>query len=310
MCEIIERMINSLPPLNAVRAFVAAARHQSFTLAASELHVTHSAVSRQIKALETHLGVLLFERRVRQVSLTVEGLRFFAQADAALRQISLAAQSVMGQAPERVVRINVRPSFAVRWLIPRLPDFVERYPGIEPHVLTSTLRPDKAVDSFDIAIRRGHDGWPPSIELRPFLEDEVCVVASPALLDTHPITDPHSLASLALLWSKTRKADWDDWLTHTGVGKVKPASRMQFDHEHFVLQAAMDGLGFAVVPMSLVSNGLASGHLRCLFPDLRMPVPRYYYGIASNAVPEARFFAEWLEHQLAGRRGSVPFVMG
>lgn len=299
MCEIIEHMINTLPPLNAVRAFVAAARHQSFTLAASELHVTHSAVSRQVKALEMHLGVFLFERRTRQISLTVEGLRFFAQAEAALTQIALAAESVMGQAPERVVKINVRPSFAVRWLIPRLPDFVERYPGIEPHVLTSTLRPDKATDSFDIAIRRGHYGWPATIELRPFLEDEVCVVASPALLKSHPVIEPRALASLVLLWAKSRKGDWEDWLAHTGVEKIKPASKMQFDHEHFVLQAAMDGLGFAVVPVSLVSNGLATGQLRCLFPRLRMPVPRYYYGIAPNAVPEVRCFAEWLESELA-----------
>jgi len=302
MCEIIERMDLTLPPLNAVRAFVAAARHQSFTLAANELHVTHSAVSRQIKVLEAFIGVRLFERRIRQVSLTVEGLRYFAQAEAALRQISAATQAVMGHVPEQVVRINVRPSFAVRWLIPRLPDFVARYPGIEPHVLTDTQLPDKAVDDFDIAIRRGHSGWPASIELRPFIEDEVCVVAAPALIEAHDISEPASLAACVLLWAKTRKGDWDAWLNHGGFDKVPPAGQMQFDHVHFVLQAAVDGLGFAVVPMSLASSGIASGQLRCLFPGWRMPVNRYYYGIAANAVPEARFFAQWLERELVGHK--------
>ncbi|WP_238935093.1 LysR substrate-binding domain-containing protein [Pseudomonas typographi] len=299
MCEKIERMLNSLPPLNAIRAFVCAARHQSFTLAASELHVTHSAVSRQVKALEAYLGVRLFERRIRQVSLTVEGLRFFAQAEAALSQIVAAAQSVMGQMPSRVVKINVRPSFAVRWLIPRLPDFVERYPGIEPQVLTTTLPPAKATDHFDITVRRGHEGWPPSIAVHPFLEDEACVVAAPALLENHAVTDPGALASCVMLWSRSRKGDWDAWLAHTGIAPVKPAGQMQFEHVHFVLQAAIDGLGFAVAPVSLVSAGIASGQLRCPFPTLRMPVPRYYYGIARNAVPEARFFAAWLEDELA-----------
>ena len=111
-----------LPPLNAVRAFVAAARHQSFTHAALELHVTHSAISRQVKALEAHLGVDLFERKTRQVLLTAAGHQFHAQVGPALAQIGAAAQALRGDAGLRSVKINVRPSFAVRWLIPRLPE--------------------------------------------------------------------------------------------------------------------------------------------------------------------------------------------
>ena len=299
-------MVDSLPPLNAVRAFVAAARHQSFTLAAHELHVTHSAVSRQVKALESHLGVLLFERRVRQVSLTAAGQKFFAQADAALKQLAAAAQSAMSEAPASVLRINVRPSFAVRWLIPRLPDFVAQYPGIEPQVLTSTLAPDKAVDHFDIAIRRGREGWPSAIPLRPFLQDEACLVASPALLARHPVATPDALMPLVLLWARTRRTSWDAWLAHTGVGKLQPAGQMQFDHEYFVLQAVMDGLGFAVVPMSLVSNALASGQLRNPLPDLRMPLARYYYGVAPDAAPQAQAFAAWLDEALARQAAHHP----
>jgi len=293
-------MTSALPPLNAVRAFVAAARHQSFTLAANELHVTHGAISRQIKALEAYLGVSLFERRTRQVSLTVEGLKFYAQSDAALKQIAAAAQSVMGQAPTHVVRINVRPSFAVCWLIPRLPGFVERHPGIEPHVLTTTLAPDRAAEGFDVAIRRGDEGWPSSVQLRPFLHDEACIVAAPALLDAHPVAEPRALASLVLLSSRTRKRDWDDWLQHAQAGPIEPAGHMQFDHTHFVLQAATDGLGFTVAPMSLAARSVASGRLRCLFPERAMPVARYYYGVAHDAAPQARTFIAWLEDEMAG----------
>ncbi len=297
MCYKIEHMNHSLPPLNAVRAFVAAARHQSFSLAANELHITHSAVSHQVKALEAYLGVRLFERRVRQVSLTVEGLRFFKQTETALDQIASAAQSVMNQPPERVVKINVRPSFAVRWLIPRLPDFIARHPGIEPHVLTTTAAPE-ASDDFDIAIRRGVKGWSDSMQLYPFIEDDVCLVASPATVETAAITRPQALAQLTLLSAKTRKGDWDAWCEKAGIKPVTPAGQMQFDHVHFVLQAVADGLGFAAVPRSLVSSDIASGRLCCPFPNLTLPVTRYYYGIAHNAVEDTRAFAAWLESQM------------
>ena len=231
-----------LPPLHAVRAFVAAARHQSFTRAAVELHVTHGAVSRQVKALETHLGVPLSERLTRQVVLTADGQAFFADAAAALSQIGAAATALMARAPARAVRINVRPSFAVRWLIPRLPAFVAQYPGIEPQVVTSTAMPSKVADGFDVAIRRGLQGWPPSIQVKPFLDDEVQVVGAPSLFKTQGVGAPPALAAHVLLSARTRKSDWDDWQRAAGV-RLKPAGRLQFDHLHLVLQAALDGLG-------------------------------------------------------------------
>jgi LysR family glycine cleavage system transcriptional activator len=291
----IERMLPRLPPLNAVRAFVAAARHQSFTRAAIELHVTHSAVSRQIKTLEAHLGVPLFERRIRQVALTAEGQAFFTEAAAGLAQIGAAATALTARAPQRAVRINVRPSFAVRWLIPRLPAFVERHPGIEPQVVTSTAVPARVVDGFDVAVRRGLEGWPPSIQVRPFLEDEVLVVGAPALFRTLPVDAPRALAAHVLLSARTRKGDWDDWKRQAGIPRLKPAGRLQFDHLHLVLQAAVDGLGVAMGPASLVAHDLATGRLQSPLPHLRMPLVRYYYGLAPDAAPEAQCFADWLE---------------
>jgi len=299
MREKIARMPLREPPLNAVRAFAAAARHLSFTRAALELHVTHSAVSRQIKSLEEFLGVALFERRIRQVALTAEGQQFFAEVQPALAQINAAARALQSQGPARAVRINVRPSFAVRWLIPRLPSFVERFPEIEPQVVTSTVMPEEAVGSFDIAVRRGLEGWPSSMEVQPFLEDEVMVVGAPALFKTHPLPDLRALASHVLLSARTRKDDWDAWKKQVGAPRARPAGRLQFDHLHFVLQAAVDGLGIALAPTSLVSHDLASGRLQSPLPELRMTLERYYYGLAPDAAPEASYVAEWFEQMQA-----------
>jgi LysR family glycine cleavage system transcriptional activator len=284
-----------LPPLNAVRVFVAAARHQSFTRAAAELHVTHGAVSRQIKALEAHLGVALFERRTRQVVLTVEGQDFYAQADAGLAQIAAAARALMARAPVRSVRINVRPSFAVRWLIPRLPDFVAQCPGIEPDVITSTAMPTEAAEGFDVAIRRGPQGWPPSLQLRPWLEDEALVVGAPTLFEAGQPASARDLAGRVLLCSRSRKGDWDDWLRQAGAARLRPAGRLYLDHLHLVLQAAVDGLGVAMAPRSLLAHDLQQRRLVSPLPQHRLALDRYYYGIAPDAPPEAQFFMKWLE---------------
>jgi LysR family glycine cleavage system transcriptional activator len=287
----------TLPPLNALRTFLVAARHQSFTRAAVELNVTHGAVSRQIRSLEDFLGIPLFERHIRQINLTAEGQQLFAETGPALDQIGIAARALMVRAPVRAVRINVRSSFAVRWLIPRLSDFVARYPGIEPKVMTSTRAPDKASEAFDIAIRRGVAGWPPSSNVRPFLEDELLVVGAPSLLKAQPVTEPESLSSHILLSCKTRKQDWDDWKKHLGMPRLKPSGRLQFDHLHFVLQAAVDSLGFALAPISLLANDVASGRLVSPMPDLRMPLNPIYYGISADAGPETHLFARWLGEQ-------------
>ncbi|MFT4266238.1 MAG: LysR substrate-binding domain-containing protein [Xenophilus sp.] len=288
-------MPSFLPPLNAVRAFVAAARHQSFTRAALELHVTHGAISRQVRALEAHLGVALFERRVRQVVLTAEGQAFYAQAAAGLAQIGTAAAALAARAPARSVRINVRPSFAVRWLIPRLPDFVARHPGVEPVVVTSTEAPARAADRFDVAIRRGLQGWPASLRVRPCLEDEALVVGAPSLLRGHALDSPKALSAFVQLLSRSRRGDWDDWLRVAGAARLRPAGRLQFDHLHLVLQAAIDGLGLAVAPRSLLAHDVDQGRLRSPFPQMRLPLERYYLGLAPDAPAEAQFFARWLE---------------
>ncbi|MCB2252946.1 transcriptional regulator GcvA [Pseudomonas chlororaphis] len=291
-------MITDLPPLNAVRAFAAAARHESFSRAADELHVSHSAVSRHIKLLEEHLGVLLFERRIRQSVLTPAGQAFYEQVSLGLTQIAQAAASLRQGAALRKVRINVRPSFAVRWLIPRLPQFMALYPQIQPEVVTSTQPPDPAHETFDLVIRRGRSGWSSALQPQRLLEDELLVVAAPSLLQETPLSSPKDLPQHTLLISRTRASDWPKWLEHCQLKPLRHPSALHFDHLHFVLQACVDGLGLALCPASLLAKDLASGRLVCPLPALRQPLPRYYYALTDNAAPEALVFIEWMQTQI------------
>src|SRR4051794_28341642 len=178
-----------LPPLNALRAFEAAARHASFSRAADELGVTHGAVSKQIRILEDDLRQKLFARGIRQVKLTSAGRELMAEIAPALERIGAIAMALRQGPLEETgqVRINTRPSFALRWLIPHLPHFVRAYPGIEPQVTTSTLEPVRLSPSgFDVAIRRATPGrggstWPDGLRPRAFLREGALPVASPTL---------------------------------------------------------------------------------------------------------------------------------
>ncbi|WP_223487196.1 LysR substrate-binding domain-containing protein [Pseudomonas sp. A-RE-19] len=292
-------MINQLPPLNAVRAFAVAARHQSFSLAAEELHVSHSAVSRHIKLLEEHLGVLLFERRIRQSVLTPAGQRFYEQVSAGLSQIASAAAALKQHAALPTVKINVRPSFALLWLTPRLADFVAQHPDIKPQVITQTQAPDQARDGFDIVIRRGRDDWAPAIEARALFEDELLLVAAPSLIERLPLEDLTALSRHTLLTAKARREDWHHWAMHFGQRQSATQVTRQFDHMHLVLQAAVEGQGIALCPTSLLGTHLLNGQLICLLPELRMPLPRYYYGVAPDVTAQTQVFVEWLFTRIA-----------
>lgn len=287
-------MIADLPPLNAVRAFAAAARHESFSRAAEELHVSHSAVSRHIKLLEERLGVQLFERRTRQSVLTPAGQAFYEQVSMALRQIANAATALTRGAALRKVTINVRPSFAVRWLIPRLPGFMALYPEIQPEVVTSILPPDPARETFDLVIRRGRSGWSTAVQPQRLLEDEILVVAAPARMQETPLNSPQDLGRHTLLASRTRSTDWLKWAEYCDVPQLRNQPTLQFDHLHFVLQACVDGLGVALCPASLLGKDLANGRLVCPLPSLRQPLTRYYYGVAPQASADAQVFVDWM----------------
>jgi LysR family glycine cleavage system transcriptional activator len=171
---------------------------------------------------------------------------------------------------------------------------VERYPGIAPQVVTSTATVGKAGSSFDIAIRRGETNWPETLKVQRFMEDELVLVASPALLQSMPLEDVSQLARHTVLVSRSRRNDWEDWRKLAGLKRSRSQAMLHFDHVHFVLQAVMDGLGVALSPVSLADNDLRSGRLVCPFPDLRLTLAPYYLGISLQAGAEAQLFAKWL----------------
>ncbi|MCU0120974.1 LysR substrate-binding domain-containing protein [Pseudomonas sp. B2M1-30] len=290
-------MKKPLPPLNAVRAFAVAARHQSFSLAAEELHVSHSAISRHIKLLEEHLGVLLFERRIRQSLLTAVGQRYYEQVSAGLAQIADATFELKQQVAQPTVTLNVRPSFAQLWLMPRLPDFIAQHPDIKTEVITQTRSPDPAVDRFDVVIRRGRDDWAPTIEAHALFEDELLLVAAPELIERVPLADLAALNQHTLLTVRARREDWHNWAMRFGQSQDAGQVTRQFDYMHRVLDAAVAGEGIALCPTSLLGTHLSSGRLICPLPDLRMRLPRYYYGTVPPMTASALVFIEWLCRQ-------------
>jgi LysR family transcriptional regulator, glycine cleavage system transcriptional activator len=294
-----------LPPLNAIRAFEAAARHASFARAANELGVTHSAVSKQIRALEADLGRPLFIRATRQVNLNAAGRELMAEVAPALQRIGAIA-TALRQGPSAEtgeVRINTRPSFALRWLIPNLPGLVRAHPGIEPRVITSTLDPARlSPPGFDIAIRRatlGHGAfWPEGMKPRAFLREGASPVAAPALLAERPIQRPEDLRGHVLLHTATRPEHWEEWLTLAGCSGLRPAGELSFDHQQFTLQAAIDGMGLAMGLSVLAAADLVAGRLVPALPGgPRLRLEPYCYVLSTHAPGIAQRFAAWLERE-------------
>ena len=299
-------MISDLPPLNALRAFASAARHQSFSRAAEELHVTHSAVSRHIRLLEEHLGIMLFERRNRQSVLTPSGQAYYEQISLGLAQIANATQALARSSASRKVIINVRPSFAVRWLIPRLPEFMTQFPEIQPEIVTSILAPDPSREAFDLVVRRGSAGWAANLEPNMLFEDELLLVAAPSLLEAIPVQAPSDVLRHTLLSGRTRNGDWQAWCKLAGVSQARQRPALQFDHMHLVLQAAVDGLGLALCPATLLGKDLATGRLHNPLPHLRLPLTRFYYGVSKDAVAETQVFIDWMLSRLQHDTCALP----
>jgi len=203
------------------------------------------------------------------------------------------------------VRINTRPSFALRWLIPHLPRFVRMHPGIEPRVITSTLEPARLPPAgFDIIIRRAGSGsgdaasWPEGMKPRAFLREGALPVAAPALLAERPVRGPEDLSTHVLLHTATREKDWRDWLTLVDCSELHPGGELWFEHQQFTLQAAIDGMGIAMGLSVLAEADLAAGRLAPALaegPQLRLAP--YGYGISPHAPEAARRFARWLDEE-------------
>jgi LysR family glycine cleavage system transcriptional activator len=294
-----------LPPLKAVRYFECAARLLSFTKAADELNVTHSAISHQIKALEEWLGVSLFERGARSLSLTEAGRRFLPPVRAAFHQLAEASAEMRLFPGGGPLTVSALPSIASKWLVPRLYDFQARHPEIEVRI-SATDRLDPVGDGdVDIGIRYGRGSWP-GVEAELLMQDEVFPVCAPSLLDgAQPLKEPKDLARFSLIsdmdWRRAQFDFWPRWLAAAGVPDLELKTNLTFNYSNLMIQAAIDGLGIALGNTMLAGDDLRSGRLVQPFAQTVVLETGYYliYGKGALRQAKVKAFRDWIVGQMA-----------
>lgn len=282
-------MLRPQLPLNALRAFEAAARHQNFTRAALELCVSQAALSHQIRSLEDRLGVVLFHRLPRGVALTEEGARLYPVLNEAFDRISACVGGVTGGYRE-VLSVGVVGTFATGWLLPRLPDFDVRHPDIELRLQTHNNRIDLAGEGLDLAIRFGDGDWQGQV-CTPVLDAPFAPVCAPAR--ARELRDPGDLARMPLLRSY-RADEWPRWLLAAGVAEMEARGPV-FDSSLTLAAAAAGGAGVALLPLRMFEQDLAEGRLVQPFAQT-VELGRYWLTRLRSRVESdaARRFREWL----------------
>jgi LysR family glycine cleavage system transcriptional activator len=288
-----------LPPLESLRIFAVAARHLSFTKAAEELHLTQSAVSHRIKALEESLGVVLFNRLTRRLELTVAGRPFAHTIGRAINQIERGIGELNRTRGARVVTITMLPSVASRWLIPRLTRFRGLHPDVEVQVIADSRLRDLRAEGIDLALRFGRGPYP-GYAVTALMPDRVFPVCSPRFAADR-IETIDQLFKLPLLHDSTTEgdgsaSDWRSWLDHLGRPDVGCSGGQRFSDASLLINAAVSGLGVALARASLVADYMVTGTLVCPLP-LATPTAFTYFLLAlpeAAALPKIVQFREWL----------------
>lgn len=255
-------MARRIPPLNPLRVFEVVARTQNLTVAARELHVSQSAVSRQVGVLETYLGVELFRRERHGVFLTRIGRSYAEQVVPAFEAIASATEKLTKASSQGSLRVRTYTTFAAKWLIPRLPDFKLKHPDIEVRITNGVPDVDFDRDDVDVAIQFGDGTWP-RVHTDLLFHDEIEPVCSPAYLKRETRKQgTEALLRKILLVSQYRRSDWEDWLRANGLEEnFSQAQRMSFSSSILTWQAALDGLGIAIGQTALLLPELESGQL-------------------------------------------------
>lgn len=250
-----------LPPLNALKAFEAAARHLSVTAAAEELCVTQGAVSKQIRQLESRLGTGLFERRANGIVLTDAGQQYLPFVSAALDSLDMATEQLQrGKQKRERLLLSVTPSFTSSWLISRIHDFENLYPSLQVDLLSGDGRPDFSGTEIDIAIRCLHPDRANHYH-RLLLSERLLLLASPELLERKAIQQPLDLLQHRLLTQVTRPGMWDEFLATLGLDGEQAQHGAGFEHFFMSIKAAEEGLGIGLVPDFLAQESISKGRL-------------------------------------------------
>lgn len=291
-------MSRRLPPLNSLRAFEAAARHLSFTRAADELAVTQAAISHQIRTLEDYLGKPLFLRLPRSVELTPEGRAFLPGVTRAFDSLYAATSLLLDNEVAGRLTVSVIPSFAARWLVPRLGRFRRRHPDIDLLISPSRDLADFTRGEVDVGIRYSRASSAPGLHYDLLMTDEMVPVARPDL-DTpeRPLKKPEDLVHHTLLHDEVL-SEWDLWLQQNGVTGIDTSHGPMFVDSSLLIQAAIDGLGVALARVSLVELEIAAGRLVNPFPQsVKSITDRAYYFVCPEGFidkPRIAAFRGWL----------------
>jgi LysR family glycine cleavage system transcriptional activator len=296
----------SLPPLNPLRSFEAAARHLSYTLAAEELNVTQVAVSRQVRVLEQYLEVALFERGARTLRLTDAGRALLSELSRALDHIETAAANVSRRGRRNVLAVQVYTAFAQRWLIPRLVAFRARHPRVEIELRVSDQPLNFERQNLAAAIISATEP-PAAFACRLLAGRELFPVCAPSLVAGRSLPlDPTALRGMPMLHSLARPEAWPEWLRGAGLASLKAADGLRFETSSMTLQAARDGVGVAIGIGMLVEPELQSGALVAPFRH-RQVSARNYYLVTPKDLPPSRALADfttWLMEEAAPHRAA------
>jgi LysR family transcriptional regulator, glycine cleavage system transcriptional activator len=300
--HMIASLMRRLPPLKALPAFELAASRASITAAAQELHLTHGAVSRQIKSLEDYLGVALFRRFNRRIELTAAGAAFLPTVRQAMQVLEASAVEVAAQTRQGPLVVSCLATFMMRWLIPRLYAFSSAHPHIDVRLAASHAPVAFANDGIDVAIRLGKPPWPRGITAHRILADRIGPVLAPALRESRRLRRPADLRRLTLLHTETRSQAWRDWLRLTHTRGIDGSAGQRFEHTYFLLEAAASGLGVAMASYPLVQQDLDSGRLVAPFGFVASGSS--YYLLHPNRVPsmaKTAAFRAWIMAQAETR---------
>src|SRR3954463_15762833 len=298
-------MTARLPSLNGLRAFEAAARHLSFTNAASELNVTQTAISHQIRRLEEELGIRLFVRQNRALGLTPEAKDYLPGVRAAFNDLRLATDRLLRKDNDHVLTVSTLASLAAKWLLPRLSAFQEAHPGIDVRITTSTGLVDFKSGDVDAAIRYGRGLWP-GLRADWLMAGGQFPVGGPALLSADkPLRCPEDLAHHTLLHSSGGyDDDWRLWLTAAGLpANISKQPGLTFDLIFMTVQAAIDGYGVAIGRTTYVEGDIAKGRLVVPF-KIALPADAGFYLVypeASADKPKLSAFRQWLKSSIQGK---------
>ncbi len=287
-------MARRLPQTSLLETFEAAAKRNSFTLAAVDLNMTQGAVSRQIRALEELLGVELFIRRRQRVVLSPAGAAYLDEISKALSIIRMASMALQVNPEGGVLNLGILPTFGTRWLAPRLPEFLQQYPGITVN-LTTRLRPfDFAGDTLDAAIHFGAEDWPGTQTLRLF-DETVVPASSPDFLASLQIGSVEDIADIPLLHLATRPDAWKTWFAINGLD-IEVVRGTTFDQFATMAQAAAHGLGLALLPEFLIEEELKSGTLAPAWDRANRSIGSYslIWPVTRKSHPPLVKFRQWL----------------